>query len=96
MVGNTVYAFTNRNGREGITALNAESGDTIWRTDYPVAYEPYEGSEELGPDDPRFERDDDEQKRGDEPERAREYYVRLPERDKKQIARRCRKFGIEF
>jgi outer membrane protein assembly factor BamB len=48
VVGNTVYAFTNRNGREGITALDAQSGDTIWRTEYPVAYEPYEGSEDHG------------------------------------------------
>lgn len=48
VVGNTVYAFTNRNGREGITALNAQTGDTMWRTDYPVAYEPYEGSEDHG------------------------------------------------
>jgi outer membrane protein assembly factor BamB len=48
VVGKTVYAFTRRSGKEGITALDAETGDTLWRTDYPVAYEPYEGSEDHG------------------------------------------------
>ena len=43
VVGNTVYAFTRRDGKEGITALDAETGETVWRTDYPVAYEMYEG-----------------------------------------------------
>ena len=36
------------NGKEGITALDAETGDTLWRTDYPVAYEPYEDAEDHG------------------------------------------------
>src|SRR5262245_7196326 len=35
VVGTTVYAFTRRNGKEGITALDAETGETVWRTDYP-------------------------------------------------------------
>ena len=48
VVGKTVYAFTRRSGKEGITALDAETGDTLWRTDHPVAYEPYEGSEDHG------------------------------------------------
>jgi outer membrane protein assembly factor BamB len=48
VVGNTVYAFSRQNGEEGITALDAETGTTLWRTDYPVAYEPYEGAEEHG------------------------------------------------
>ena len=48
VIGNTVYAFTRHNGREGITAVNAVSGETIWRTDYSVAYEPYEGAEDHG------------------------------------------------
>jgi outer membrane protein assembly factor BamB len=48
VVGKTVYAFTRRSGKEGMTALDAETGDTLWRTDYPVAYEPYEGSEDHG------------------------------------------------
>jgi outer membrane protein assembly factor BamB len=48
VVGNTVYAFTRRNGREGMTALDAETGETAWRTDYPVAYEMYEGGVDHG------------------------------------------------
>jgi hypothetical protein len=44
VVGKTVYAFTRRDGKEGMTALDAETGDTIWRTDYPVSYEMYEGT----------------------------------------------------
>ena len=46
--GKTVYAFTHRNGKEGVTALDAETGRTLWRTDYPVAFEPYEGAEDHG------------------------------------------------
>ena len=42
VVGNTVYAFTRRAGKEGMTALDAETGKTVWRTDYPVSYEAYE------------------------------------------------------
>jgi outer membrane protein assembly factor BamB len=48
VVGHTVYAFTRRDGREGITALDADTGDTVWRTDYSVAYEPYEDSVDHG------------------------------------------------
>ncbi len=48
VVGKSVYAFTRRNGREGVTALNAETGDTLWRTDYPVAYEAYEDAGNHG------------------------------------------------
>jgi outer membrane protein assembly factor BamB len=48
VVGNRVYAFTRRNGREGITAVDAETGDTVWRTDYPVAYEAYEDAGDHG------------------------------------------------
>jgi outer membrane protein assembly factor BamB len=48
VVGKTVYAFTRRSGKEGITALDAETGETLWRTDYPVAFEPYEGAEDHG------------------------------------------------
>lgn len=48
VVGSTVYAFTRRDGREGITALDADTGRTIWRTDYPVAFEPYEGAVDHG------------------------------------------------
>ena len=48
VVGNRIYAFTRQNGNEGITALDAATGKRVWRTDYPVAYEPYEGSEDHG------------------------------------------------
>jgi outer membrane protein assembly factor BamB len=48
VVGNTVYAFTRRNGKEGMTALDSETGETIWRTDYPVAYEMYEDAVDHG------------------------------------------------
>lgn len=48
VVGNTVYAFTRRDGKEGMTALDADTGETVWRTEYPVAYEPYEGAVDHG------------------------------------------------
>jgi outer membrane protein assembly factor BamB len=48
VVGTTVYAFTRQDGREGVTALHADTGTTIWRTDSPVAFEPYEGAEDHG------------------------------------------------
>jgi outer membrane protein assembly factor BamB len=48
VVGKTVYAFTGRNGKEGVTALDAETGGTLWRADYPVSFEPYEGAEDHG------------------------------------------------
>lgn len=48
VIGKTVYAFTRRDGREGMTALDAETGTTVWRTDYPVAYEPYEEAVDHG------------------------------------------------
>jgi outer membrane protein assembly factor BamB len=48
VVGDTVYAFTRVNGKEGMTALDAETGETVWRTDFPVAYEPYEGAVDHG------------------------------------------------
>jgi outer membrane protein assembly factor BamB len=49
VVGNTVYAFTRHIDKEGITALDADTGRTIWRTDYPVAYEGYEDAVDHGP-----------------------------------------------
>lgn len=52
IIGDKVYAFTRRDGREGITALDANTGETIWRTDYPVSYELYEGAVDYG-DGPR-------------------------------------------
>jgi outer membrane protein assembly factor BamB len=48
VVGNTVYAFTWRDGKEGMTALDAETGETSWRTEYPVSYEMYEGTFDHG------------------------------------------------
>jgi outer membrane protein assembly factor BamB len=48
VVGRMVYAFTRINGKEGVTALVAESGEIAWRTDYAVAYEPYEDSVDHG------------------------------------------------
>jgi outer membrane protein assembly factor BamB len=48
LVGKIVYVFTRRNGKEGISALDAETGGTLWRTDYQVAFEPYEGAEDHG------------------------------------------------
>ena len=48
VVGHTVYAFTRHNGLEGVTALDAETGRTVWRTEYAVAYEPYEDAADHG------------------------------------------------
>jgi outer membrane protein assembly factor BamB len=48
VAGNTVYAFTRRNGLEGMTALDTETGKTVWRTEYPVAYEAYEDAGDHG------------------------------------------------
>lgn len=48
VVGHLVYAFTRRDGKEGITALTVDTGETVWRTEYPVRYEPYEGAEDHG------------------------------------------------
>jgi len=49
VVGDRVYAFTRHNDKEGITAVEADTGRTIWRTDYPVAYEAYEDAVDHGP-----------------------------------------------
>jgi len=40
LVGETVYVFTRHAGSEGLTALDATTGDTRWRTTYPVVYTP--------------------------------------------------------
>src|SRR5688572_12725434 len=48
VVGDAVYAFSRVNGKEGITALDADTGKIRWRTDYPVAFEPYEGAVDHG------------------------------------------------
>ena len=34
--------------KRGSTALDAETGETVWRTDYPVAYEAYEDAADHG------------------------------------------------
>ena len=48
VVGKIVYVFTRHDGHEGMTALDAETGAMVWRTDYPVPYETYEGTVDHG------------------------------------------------
>jgi outer membrane protein assembly factor BamB len=36
VVGQTVYAFTRRNGQETLLALNAATGKIVWQTGYPA------------------------------------------------------------
>jgi outer membrane protein assembly factor BamB len=48
VVGDVVYAFTRLNDREGMTALEAKTGETLWRTDYEAPYEMYEGTFDHG------------------------------------------------
>jgi outer membrane protein assembly factor BamB len=48
VVGHTAYAFTRVDGREGITALDAGTGETVWRNDYAVSYEAYEDAVDHG------------------------------------------------
>lgn len=48
VVGNTVYTFTRREGKETMTALDAGTGETVWQTDYPASYEMYEGTVDHG------------------------------------------------
>src|SRR5687767_3132249 len=38
VVGKTVFTFTRRNGAETMTALDADSGNELWRTGYPAAH----------------------------------------------------------
>jgi outer membrane protein assembly factor BamB len=38
VVGATVYSFTRRDGNEVMIALDAATGKTVWRTDYPAPY----------------------------------------------------------
>lgn len=40
IVGNTVYVFTRRDGTEGITALDANTGKQRWRTSYSAPFTP--------------------------------------------------------
>jgi outer membrane protein assembly factor BamB len=40
VVGDSVYAFTRRDGREGVTALDAATGSARWRSDYAAPYAP--------------------------------------------------------
>src|SRR3990172_2859319 len=48
VVGNTVYPFPRRDGKEAMTALDARTGETVWQTDYPAPYEMYEGTFDHG------------------------------------------------
>jgi outer membrane protein assembly factor BamB len=38
IIGNTVYSFTRQSADEVMTALDAETGKTIWQTRYPAPY----------------------------------------------------------
>jgi outer membrane protein assembly factor BamB len=40
VVGSVVYVFTRIEGSEGMTALNADTGQSLWRTGYPASYTP--------------------------------------------------------
>src|SRR2546430_7906469 len=40
VVGNSVYAFTRRDGAEVMTALDAETGRELWHTSYAAPYAP--------------------------------------------------------
>jgi outer membrane protein assembly factor BamB len=40
VVGDTVYAFTRRDGNEVMTAVDAATGVERWRSDYPAPYTP--------------------------------------------------------
>jgi outer membrane protein assembly factor BamB len=40
VVGGTVYAFTRRGDREGLTAIDAATGTERWRSDYTAPYTP--------------------------------------------------------
>ena len=40
MIGDTVYAFTRRDGRETMTALDAGTGTVKWQTGYAAEYSP--------------------------------------------------------
>jgi outer membrane protein assembly factor BamB len=38
VIGSRVYTFTRRDGAEIMTAVDAATGDIVWRTPYPAAY----------------------------------------------------------
>jgi hypothetical protein len=40
VIGETVYVFTRRDGREMMMALNASTGAEQWRSSYPAPYSP--------------------------------------------------------
>ena len=42
VVGEVVYAFVRREGREVLVALEASTGDELWQSAYPAPYEPSE------------------------------------------------------
>ena len=48
VVAGTVYAFTRRDGKEGITALDAGNGKLLWRTDYPAPYKMFSATKAHG------------------------------------------------
>jgi outer membrane protein assembly factor BamB len=40
VVGNTVYVFSRREGREALSALDADTGKQLWRSGYALPYTP--------------------------------------------------------
>ena len=48
VVGDVVYAFVRREGREVMAALDASTGDELWQSGYPAPYEPSKPAEAHG------------------------------------------------
>ena len=48
VVGDVVYAFVRREGREVLVALEASTGDEVWQSGYPAPFEPGEPAAEHG------------------------------------------------
>ena len=48
VIGETVYTFTRQNDDEVATALDAATGDVVWRTAYPAPYEMFSGTAHHG------------------------------------------------
>jgi outer membrane protein assembly factor BamB len=48
IIGNTVYAFTRIQGREGLTALDVATGAVRWRSDYEAPYSPADPAAKHG------------------------------------------------
>lgn len=48
VIGETVYTFTRQDDDEVATALDAATGDVVWRTAYPTPYEMFSGTAHHG------------------------------------------------